>query len=154
MPSIPCTVVPLTQGHYSAVEAVWEASVRSTHAFLREDDLLTIKRRLASDFLPAVTLYGVFMEGSLAGFAGTASRKLEMLFIAPYWQGRGLGRRLVESAIRHEGVALVDVNEQNPRALAFYRHMGFEMVGRSERDGMGMPYPLLHMMLRHEHDQK
>jgi putative acetyltransferase len=25
--------------------------------------------------------------------------------------------------------------------------MGFEIVGRSERDGMGKPYPLLHMRL-------
>ncbi len=29
----------------------------------------------------------------------------------------------------------------------FYLHTGFEIVGRSERDGLGKPYPLLHLHL-------
>ncbi|MNN83835.1 putative N-acetyltransferase YjaB [compost metagenome] len=41
----------------------------------------------------------------------------------------------------------LDVNEQNAQALGFYLHQGFEVVGRSETDGMGQPYPLLHMRL-------
>jgi putative acetyltransferase len=41
----------------------------------------------------------------------------------------------------------VDVNEQNEQALGFYRHLGFEVVGRSPLDGQGKPYPLLHMTL-------
>ena len=39
------------------------------------------------------------------------------------------------------------MNEQNPRALGFYRRMGFEVVGRSELDELGNPYPLLHLRL-------
>jgi len=41
----------------------------------------------------------------------------------------------------------LDVNEQNPQALGFYLHEGFEVIGRSETDGLGQPYPLLHMKL-------
>lgn len=37
----------------------------------------------------------------------------------------------------------VDVNEENPQALAFYLHMGFNIAGRSEVDGNGKPHPLL-----------
>ncbi|MEG5438703.1 GNAT family N-acetyltransferase, partial [Enterobacter hormaechei] len=50
-------------------------------------------------------------------------------------------------AIAEFGVNEVDVNEQNPQGVAFYRHMGFEQVGRSELDGQGNPFPLLHMRL-------
>jgi len=39
----------------------------------------------------------------------------------------------------------LDVNEQNTQALGFYLHQGFEIVGRSPKDGLGQPYPLLHM---------
>jgi len=39
----------------------------------------------------------------------------------------------------------VDVNEQNEQAVAFYRRLGLEVEGRSEVDGMGKPFPLLHM---------
>ncbi|WP_311769057.1 GNAT family protein [Novispirillum itersonii] len=39
------------------------------------------------------------------------------------------------------------MNEDNPQAVAFYRHMGFTVTGRSEVDGSGKPFPLLHMQL-------
>jgi len=32
--------------------------------------------------------------------------------------------------------------------VGFYLRMGFEVVGRSELDDFGKPYPLLHMRLR------
>ncbi len=39
----------------------------------------------------------------------------------------------------------LDVNEQNPHAVAFYTSKGFDVIGRSETDAAGYPYPLLHM---------
>jgi putative acetyltransferase len=42
---------------------------------------------------------------------------------------------------------MVDVNEQNEQAVGFYRHLGFEVEGRSSVDGLGLPFPLLHMRL-------
>ncbi len=39
----------------------------------------------------------------------------------------------------------VDVNEQNPQAVGFYEHMGFEVISRSPLDSLGKPFPLLHM---------
>ena len=40
------------------------------------------------------------------------------------------------------------MNEQNPQGVGFYLHMGFEQTGRSELDGEGNPFPLLHMKYR------
>lgn len=37
------------------------------------------------------------------------------------------------------------VNEQNPAAAGFYRHMGFAVYRRSELDEQGGPYPILYM---------
>jgi putative acetyltransferase len=45
------------------------------------------------------------------------------------------------------GASTVDVNEQNPQAVGFYLHEGFQQVGRSPLDGLGKPYPLLHLSL-------
>jgi putative acetyltransferase len=39
------------------------------------------------------------------------------------------------------------VNEQNEQAVGFYMHLGCAVIDRSERDRMGMPYPLLHLRL-------
>lgn len=43
------------------------------------------------------------------------------------------------------GVREVTVNEQNPQAVGFYRHMGFSVYKRTDLDEAGDPYPLLYM---------
>jgi len=68
-----------------------------------------------------------------------------MLFVRPDCRGRGVGRRLLEHALRRMGATELDVNEQNRQAVGFYTRMGLRVVGRSEVDGMGKPFPLLHM---------
>ncbi|QDU40899.1 putative N-acetyltransferase YjaB [Maioricimonas rarisocia] len=32
-------------------------------------------------------------------------------------------------------------------AVGFYRHLGADVIGRSDRDSMGKPFPLLHLRL-------
>jgi putative acetyltransferase len=70
-----------------------------------------------------------------------------MLFLRPRAIGRGLGRLLLTWAVQTTGAYLVDVNEQNQSALAFYQKMGFEIFSRSEVDSQNNPFPLLHMKL-------
>ncbi len=60
-------------------------------------------------------------------------------------RGAGLGRRMLEYGVAHYGVRELTVNEQNPQAVGFYRHMGFETYMRTETDEQGGPYPLLYM---------
>ena len=84
----------------------------------------------------------------ICGFSGVASSRVDMLFVAPAYRGQGVGRRLLRYAINELNAETLDVNEQNLQALGFYLHEGFEVVGRSPTDGLGQPYPLLHMRLR------
>jgi putative acetyltransferase len=85
--------------------------------------------------------------GKVAGFIGVSDGDVASLFIDAKWRGQGIGRRLMEYAIHELGATTVDVNEQNDQAVGFYRKMGFEVESRSETDGQGKPYPLLHMRL-------
>ena len=39
----------------------------------------------------------------------------------------------------------VTVNEQNPQAVRFYEHLGFQTYKRTECDEEGNPYPLIYM---------
>jgi putative acetyltransferase len=141
-------VYPIQPADFGRVLDVWEASVRETHHFVTEDDIVFFTP-LVRDELPHVQhLFGVRDENDqVAGFIGVVDRKIEMLFIHPDYRGQGAGKRLVEFAITTLGADALDVNEQNEQALGFYLRMGFRVVGRSETDGMGKPYPLLHMRL-------
>lgn len=142
-------VFPISPDEFSRVVEVWEASVRATHDFVTEEDI-AVFRPLVLAGLPNVETLACVRgaEGELAGFIGVNGSEVDMLFIHPAWRGEGGGSRLLRYAIETLGATQLDVNEQNLQALGFYQHMGFEVVGRSERDGLGKPYPLLHMRLR------
>jgi putative acetyltransferase len=130
---------------------VWEASVRATHDFLREEDIRKMKPLVRDEYLHLVTLFGIRdADGGIAGFIGVAGNKIEMLFIHPDARGKGIGKQLLRYAIDHLGADEVDVNEQNGQAVGFYLHAGFKVAGRSERDGQGQPFPLLHLKLVRE----
>ncbi|MFD1261565.1 acetyltransferase [Entomomonas asaccharolytica] len=127
---------------------IWEASVRATHHFLTEQAIQELKPQVLNDYLPMVTLFCSRTDNQkITGFAGIHDNKLEMLFIDPSYRGLGLGKALLKHAIEHFQVKQLEVNEQNPQAIAFYQKQGFEVVGRSPLDGQGNPYPLLHMRI-------
>ena len=134
---------------YPRLAQIWEASVRATHNFLPDSYIDRLKNLVLTRYLDAVML--ICTKDSrqrITGFAGVVAGKVEMLFIDPQHRGQGLGRQLLGYAIEHLNAEELDVNEQNPQALGFYLKQGFEVIGRTEHDGLGQPYPLLHMRLR------
>lgn len=70
-----------------------------------------------------------------------------MLFLSPKVRGKGLGKQLLQYAVQDYGVRELTVNEQNPQAVGFYEHLGFQTYKRTEYDEEGNPYPLLYMKL-------
>lgn len=138
-----------TEQDYDELLRVWEASVRSSHHFLTEDDIQFYKPLIRNEYFPAVTLYIIRDERSkhIAAFMGLSDELIEMLFVDPSQQGKGYGKLLIEYAIREKNIRKVDVNEQNKQALNFYLNRGFEIISRDATDGQGKPYPILHMQL-------
>lgn len=94
-----------------------------------------------------VNLFGYEQEGRLVGFMGISAENLEMLFIDNRVRARGIGKKLLVYGITQFNIAKVDVNEQNLQGIGFYKHMGFRVLKRSEQDGQGKAYPVLHMGL-------
>ncbi|MCF4998942.1 GNAT family N-acetyltransferase [Pseudomonas syringae] len=139
---------------YQELTRVWEASVRATHDFLPDTYIELLKNLVLNRYLDAVMLICTKdVHQRITGFAGVAAGKVEMLFIDPDHRGQGLGKKLLHYAMEHLNAYELDVNEQNPQALGFYIKQGFEVIGRSEVDGMGQPYPLLHMRMRQSQRQ-
>lgn len=138
---------PATTNDYPLLITLWEASVRATHDFLPEDYLQYIKIILPRAFSHVQLVVYADSNEILCGFAGVDEAKIEMLFIHPDIRGKGIGRQLITFCMQELGADKVDVNEQNQQAVDFYLHMGFTVTGRSELDGAGQPFPLLHMQI-------
>jgi putative acetyltransferase len=140
-------VKEVTKESYQELIEVWECSVRATHHFLPEENIAELKPLILQHYFDAVELRCVIQNGKIAGFIGVADSNIEMLFVDPTYIGQGIGRQLIEYSIEHMNASKVDVNEQNPKAIAFYEKVGFKKTGRSELDGQGNPFPLVHMQL-------
>ena len=126
-----------------------ESAVRATHDFLSEEDIISIKPQVKEGAKYVSNLLCVRdKNGIIKAFIGVHDFKIEMLFVSNNSRGNGIGKRLVEYAIENLNVNYVDVNEQNPQALGFYKHLGFEVFKRSEFDEQGNPFPILHMKLK------
>ena len=132
---------------YARLVEIWRSAVRATHDFLADEDFTRIESNLASSYFPAVSLVVAERDGRLIGFAGAGDGNLEMLFVSDEARGTGVGTLLLEDVIKRFAVTRVDVNEQNAGAHGFYRSRGFTQTGRSELDGDGRPYPILHLEL-------
>jgi putative acetyltransferase len=120
---------------------IWREAVDATHDFLSLQDRATIDP-LVADYVRDAQLTVAVLNGKPVAFMGVTGQGIDSLFIAPEAHGLGIGRLLADGVTRP---TTVDVNERNVRAVAFYRRLGFRPTGRSERDGDGRPYPLLHM---------
>jgi putative acetyltransferase len=131
-----------------ALLALWERSVRATHEFLTEQDIVTLRPFVAEELAgDAVTWWVLGSEtADTIGFLGYSSDTIEALFVDPEYHRTGAGRFLVAHAQSLAAGALaVDVNEQNGSALRFYEALGFTVVSRSPTDGAGRPFPIAHM---------
>jgi putative acetyltransferase len=133
---------------------IWLRSVRATHDFLSEDDIQSFIPLVRQHALVDLEIWVLCSEqGSPVGFMGMSGSKIEALFLAPEFFRRGGGRRLVQHAQAMRGELTVDVNEQNPAAIRFYKACGFVVEGRSALDSTGRPFPLLHMRLAEQSAQ-
>lgn len=130
------------------LEKIWKNSVKETHLFLSDEEISEIQKYIPQALTEIPYLILAENErGVPIAFMGIDKQKLEMLFIAPKERGRGLGKRLLEYAIKKYSINELGVNEQNPQAKGFYEHMGFQVYRRTKTDEQGMPYPILYMRL-------
>ncbi|GLS06049.1 acetyltransferase [Chitiniphilus shinanonensis] len=138
---------PSTPADGPRVLDIWRRAVDATHHFLTAQDRRDLDAEVAA-FLPQAPLdLAVDELDRPIAFMLLDADRLEALFVDPDHHGAGVGRLLVETALRRHPGLLTDVNEQNLLAVGFYEKLGFERIGRSALDGQGRAYPLIH--LRH-----
>lgn len=132
---------------YPKIMEIWESAVRATHDFLSEEDFIHFKQVIPTDYLPNLEVFLLIENEMPIGFSAVSEGNLEMLFIHNDYRRKKYGKRLFQLMKERCAIDKVDVNEQNLQAICFYEKLGFRKTGRSDQDGSGKNYPIIHMGL-------
>ena len=86
---------------------------------------------------------GARIDGTLVGYAGIArlgrhapfEYEVHTIGVDPGYQGRGIGRRLLDDllAFAEQGAVFLEVRTDNAAAIALYESVGFVTVGLRKR---------------------
>lgn len=109
-------------------------------------DRAEIDIMVAERFLPGADLWLALDDtGRAVGFLVMDGSQIDALFVDPAVHGQGYGTLLLDHALSLAPDATVDASEQATNAVPFYLSRGFRIVGRSDTDPQGRPYPLVHL---------
>lgn len=139
------TIRNATPQDYPRIMEIWECSVKATHDFLKQEDFELFKELIPTEYLPQLKVFVMGNDGIIHAFFAVSEDNLEMLFVDDGNRGNGFGKIAVDFVVNTLQIYKVDVNEQNPQAINFYLKQGYQQTGYSETDGIGKPYPLLHL---------
>jgi ribosomal-protein-alanine N-acetyltransferase len=114
-------------GDATHAEAAWELKER----IRRQEGVLKQRRSFFVDAYRRASCKLLYEDGILAGFV-SVRRDGYILFLAvsPDFRGSGYGERLVGEVARDHDSVTCHARSTNENALAFYQHIGFDVVRR------------------------
>jgi len=136
---------PANTNDYPRIMEIWKSSVQATHDFLKDEDFKLFQELIPTEFLPQLKVFVIEEETFIPAYFAVSDDNLEMLFVHSDYRGKSYGKTAINHIIQQLKIYKVDVNEQNKQAVDFYLKMNYQLIGRSEKDGMGKDYPLLHL---------
>lgn len=130
---------PFTDDDLPALLGAWYRASLVAHPFLSAEFLEAERHQIAHEWLPTSETQVYVVDGRVVGFLSLVANEVGAIFVDPDFQGRGIGRALMDTARDSRPYLELTVFEANSRARAFYDSYGFEVVERVTRGVEGHP---------------
>ena len=141
------TLRPYTAADEAAAIELWRQSWQEAYPaidFAARVDWW--RERWRSELVPSATIVVAEAAGALAGFVtvNTTTGYLDQIVVAPPHWGAGIAEMLLDEAKRLSPALLaLHVNQDNARAVRFYRKHGFAIAGEDVNARSGAPVYLM-----------
>ena len=110
---------------------LWLASTTQAHPFIAADYWQQTAQLVRESYLPRAKTWVYLHHQQIAGFISVLDERfVGALFVDKRFHGQGVGAALMEHVQQQHGWLSLEVYEQNLRACAFYRKLGFSEVQR------------------------
>lgn len=112
-----------------SVMSIWLESTIKAHDFIDKAYWQSHYDLVKDEYIPNGETY-VFLESNqVMGFISVIDNHfIGALFVDNDHQGKGIGKKLIEKALKQYGTLTLAVYVENGSAVAFYKKMGFEVV--------------------------
>lgn len=110
------------------VMKIWLDTNIDAHKFIEED--YWIKNfEMVKEMIPNADIYVFYDEGIIKGFIGIVEESyIAGLFVMKLYQGKGIGKKLIDYCKEKYKCLSLDVYEKNKEAVNFYSNNNFKVV--------------------------
>ncbi|MGA5657319.1 N-acetyltransferase [Rahnella contaminans] len=128
-------------GDTKAILTLWLRSSLLSHSFIADDYWIESLPMVREEFLPKARVWvACDTNDEVCGFIGVLNQQfIGALFVEESHYGDGTAQQLMAAAKEEYPVLLLEVYQQNHRAMAFYRKENFEITAETRHPGTDMP---------------
>ena len=108
---------------------VWYQAALVAHSFLEEAFFEEERLNIRDVYMPVSDTWVYEDAGRVVGFISMSENEVGGIFVYPEWQGRGIGRALMDVAKGLHETLELEVFKENLKARGFYEQYGFVAYG-------------------------
>ena len=122
---------------FEAIIGVWFAASQVATPFLSDEFLVEERDNIRKIWLPKAETWVYEGEDTVVGFISLIGNEVGAIFVHPDYQGRGIGRALMDHAASLRDYLYLDVFEENAVGRRFYDRYGFQFERKHVHEQTG-----------------
>lgn len=122
-----------------ALLEIWLSATLVSHDFIPASFWRAQLQDMRHFYLPYSQVWVYERAGAVTGFYALVEEQLAAIFVAPAYQGQGIGKCLLNHAKSQRSSLLLQVYQRNHKSLAFYESQGFAIEAERVDEATGQP---------------